>query len=155
MRACERADTAGIKNFTDKISSMVSYVVSLQPIVMCYGMVALILCTYTPILTYLSYPIGWFMDLTGVPEAYTAAPAIISGFADNYLPIILGKAVASPQTKFIVGTMSILELIYMSEIGALLISTKLVKNMGHVALIFIERTVIALPFVVLISTIIF
>ncbi len=141
--------------FTDKISSMVSYVVSLQPIVMCYGMVALILCTYTPILTYLSYPIGWFMDLTGVPEAYTAAPAIISGFADNYLPIILGKAVASPQTKFIVGTMSILELIYMSEIGALLISTKLVKNMGHVALIFIERTVIALPFVVLISTIIF
>lgn len=76
-------------------------------------------------------------------------------FADNYLPIILGKAVASPQTKFIVGTMSILELIYMSEIGALLISTKLVKNMGHVALIFIERTVIALPFVVLISTIIF
>ena len=96
-----------------------------------------------------------FMDLTGVPEAYTAAPAIISGFADNYLPIILGKAVASPQTKFIVGTMSILELIYMSEIGALLISTKLVKNMGHVALIFIERTVIALPFVVLISTIIF
>lgn len=153
--ACERAETAGIKNFTDKISSMVSYVVSLQPIVMCYGMVALILCTYTPILTYLSYPIGWFMDLTGVPEAYTAAPAIISGFADNYLPIILGKAVASPQTKFIVGTMSILELIYMSEIGALLISTKLVKNMGHVALIFIERTVIALPFVVLISTIIF
>jgi nucleoside recognition membrane protein YjiH len=153
--ACERADTAGTKNFTDKITSMVSYIVSLQPIVVCYGMVALILCTYTPILKWVSYPLGWFMDITGVPEAYAAAPAIISGFADNYLPIVLGKSVAAAQTKFVVGVMSIVELIYMSEIGALLLSTKLIKNLGHVVLIFVERTLIALPLVVLISSFIF
>jgi nucleoside recognition membrane protein YjiH len=153
--ACERAEEAGIKNFTDKIPSMLSYIVSLQPIVVCYGMIALILCTYTPILVWASYPLGWFMSITGVPEAYTAAPAVLSGFADNYLPVILGKGIASPQTKFIVGAMSIVELIYMSEIGALLLSTKLIRNIGHVVLIFVERTVIALPLVVLMASFIF
>lgn len=134
---------------------MLSYIVSLQPIVVCYGMIALILCTYTPILVWISYPLGWFMQITGIPEAYTAAPAVLSGFADNYLPVILGKAIASPQTKFIVGVMSIVELIYMSEVGALLLSTKLIHNIGHVVLIFVERMVIALPIVVLIASLIF
>ena len=153
--ACERADQAGMRNFTAKGGSMLSYIVSLQPIVVCYGMIALILCTYTPILVWISYPLGWFMQITGIPEAYTAAPAVLSGFADNYLPVILGKAIASPQTKFIVGVMSIVELIYMSEIGALLLSTKLIHNIGHVVLIFVERMVIALPIVVLIASLIF
>jgi len=153
--ACERAETAGAGNFAAKIKSMLSYIVSLQPIVMCYGMIALILCTYTPVLSWLSWPLGWFMNLTGVPEAFVAAPAVLAGFADNYLPLILGKGIAAAQTRFIVGAMSVVELIYMSEIGALLLSTKLCRNIVDVILIFVERTVIALPIVVLIASVIF
>lgn len=134
---------------------MLTYVVCLQPIIICWGTVALIISMYTPVLRWISYPIGFFMNITGVPEAFAAAPAILSRFADNYLPIILGKAFASAQIKFIIATMSILQIIFMSEIGALLSSTKLVTKFVDIVLIFIERTIIALPFVILISHMIF
>lgn len=153
--AGNRAEQAGIQNFKAKIKNMLTYVVCLQPIIICWGTVALIISMYTPVLRWISYLIGFFMNITGVPEAFAAAPAILSGFADNYLPIILGKAFASAQIKFIIATMSILQIIFMSEIGALLSSTKLVTKFVDIVLIFIERTIIALPFVILISHMIF
>ena len=153
--ASERVEKVTLQNFKNKIKNMLTYIFCLQPIIICWGTLALILSMYTPILNYLSYPIGFILDLFKIEGAYSAAPAILSGFADNYLPIILGKSMVSEQLKFIVGTMSIVQIIFMSEIGALLLSTKIVTKFFDIILIFIERTFIALPIIVLISKIIF
>ncbi|MGM9911986.1 YjiH family protein [Floccifex sp.] len=153
--ACERVETVTVDNFKNKIQNMLTYILCLQPVIIFWGTAALVLSTYTPILEYLSYPIGLFMDVLGIQDAYVASSAILSGFADNYLPVILTKGLVDPQVKFIVGAMSILQIVFMSEIGALLTSTKLVQKFVDIIIIFLERTIISLPFVVLISFLIF
>lgn len=153
--SCNRVSTTSYKNFTNKIPNALYYIISLQPIIICWGTLALILSCYTPILQWFSYPIGLLMNLFNVSDAFAAAPAILAGFADNYLPVILAKGFASLEVKFIIGTMSILQIIFMSEIGALLISTKLVTKFKDILIIFLQRTIISLPLVILISKLVF
>lgn len=154
-RACERVEKVSYKNFTSKFKNMLGYIFALQPIIICWGTIALIISKYTNVLIWLSYPIAWIIKLFGITGANEAAPAILSGFADNYLPVILGKGIDNIQIKFIIGTMSILQLIFMSEIGALLASTKLTKGFKDILIIFIERTLISLPLVLIIAKLIF
>ncbi|HBF3624331.1 TPA: nucleoside recognition domain-containing protein, partial [Clostridioides difficile] len=84
-----------------------------------------------------------------VKEAGIAASAIMSGLADNYLPVIIGGSIQAASTKVIVAMMSILSIIYLSETATLLSSTKIIKKFWQTILIFLERTYIALPFVIL------
>ncbi|MFM9269640.1 hypothetical protein ACJ7V3_05170 [Halomonas elongata] len=64
----------------------------LFPAIMAIGTVALMLTEYTPIFTYLSSPFVPLLELLGLPETQQAAPAVLVGFADIFLPAILGEA---------------------------------------------------------------
>lgn len=147
--ASNRAGDVSLKNFTSKIDNMTFYVLWLTPIIVCWGTIALIVALYTPILAFISLPIQWILQLFNVADASQAASAIMSGFADNYLPVILASNIASVETRMIVAIMSIMPIIYLSETATLLTSTKAVPKFLDVVLIFIQRTFIALPFVVL------
>lgn len=153
--AAIRAGKADLKIFENKIPGALSYYCSLLPIIICWGTLSMMLFVYTPVLQWISFPLGWFMDIMQLPEAYAAAPALLSGFADNYLPVILGESLASQQTQFVICTMSIIQLIFMSEIGAMLLEAKLNKRAIDIVTIFLERTIIALPVCVLISHFLF
>lgn len=147
--ASNRAGEVSLKNFTSKIDNMTFYVLWLTPIIVCWGTIALIVALYTPILAFISLPIQWILQLFNVADASQAASAIMSGFADNYLPVILASNIASVETRMIVAIMSIMPIIYLSETATLLTSTKAVPKFLDVVLIFIQRTFIALPFVVI------
>lgn len=147
--ASNRAGDVSLKNFTSKIDNMTFYVLWLTPIIVCWGTIALIVALYTPILAFISLPIQWILQLFNVADASQAASAIMSGFADNYLPVILASNIASVETRMIVSIMSIMPIIYLSETATLLTSTKAVPKFLDVVLIFIQRTFIALPFVVI------
>jgi nucleoside recognition membrane protein YjiH len=86
-----------------------------------------------------------------IPEASQAAPAMLIGFADMFLPAILGSNIESELTRFVVGAVSLTQLIYMSEIGVMLIRSSIPVNVGQLFLMFIIRTIITLPIVVLIA----
>lgn len=148
-RALQRADKVSIKNFTSKINNMLFYVIWLQPIIVCWGTLALMTSIYTPILQWVSFPIELILKTANISEPAASASAIMSGFADNYLPVILGKDIASVGSRFIIAAMSILQIVFMSEIASLLTSTKVVKDFKDVLLVFLIRTFVALPFVIL------
>ena len=79
-----------------------------------------------------------------IPEAAAAAPAMIMGFADMYLPALVGKSIESEMTRFIVGDASITQIIYMSEVGALILKSNIKLNVVELFIIFLLRTVISL-----------
>ena len=147
--ASDRANTLTLKNFTSKIDNMLFYVFWLTPIIIFWGTAALAISLYTPVLGWISLPVEAILNLANVEDAHLTASAIMSGFADNYLPVILGKDIISIESKTIVAMMSILQLIFMSEIATLLTSCNVVKKFSDVIIIFIERTLIALPFVII------
>lgn len=103
---------------------------------------------YTPILNWLTAPIVPLLEIFRLPEAAAAAPAMVAGFLDMFLPALLGVGIESELTRFIVGVMSVTQLIYMSEIGILMIKCEIPLKFWHLFVIFILRTIIGLPIVI-------
>ena len=128
---------------------------ALEPLVMVIGTLSLAVATYTPVFTWLSYPLVPFLELLRLPEAAAAAPALLVGFADQFLPVILGQAIESELTRFVIACAAVTQLIYMSEVGALLLKSKLSIHMGDLFLIFLLRTLITVPICALIGHMIF
>ncbi|RDY72757.1 YjiH family protein [Halobacillus trueperi] len=127
----------------------------LIPLVMALGTIALVIAEFTPVFTWLSYPFIPFLNLLQIPEAAEAAPAMIVGFADMFLPAVVGSGIESELTRFIIGVMSLTQLIYMSEIGILLIKSKIPINFFELFVIFLQRTVITLPIAALLAHLLF
>ncbi len=55
---------------------------------------------------------------------------MVVGFTDMFTPtIIAAEAISSNMTKFIVATVSVTQLIYLSEVGGLILASKLPTDM--------------------------
>ena len=121
----------------------------LIPLVMALGTISLIVAEYTPIFKIISYPLIPVLTLMGLPEAAEAAPTILVGFADMFLPAVLGSGIESELTKFVLAGVSLTQLIYMSEIGILILRSNIPVNFLELVLIFILRTIITLPVIVI------
>ena len=109
------------------------------------------LAEYTPIFNWISLPFRYYLELLGVPEAAAAAPSMVVGFADMILPAILGGGIESEFTRFVIAGVSVTQVIYMSEIGALLLRSKMQTSVWQLAAIFLVRTVFAIPLFVLLG----
>ncbi|GEL09150.1 YjiH family protein [Salisediminibacterium halotolerans] len=127
----------------------------LLPIVMTLGTLALILAEFTNVFVWLSAPIVPLLQLLGLPEAHAAAPAMIVGFADMFLPAVIGSGIESEMTRFVIAGVSIAQLVYMSEIGVLIIRSQIPLRFWELAVIFIQRTLITLPIITLAAHFIF
>ncbi|MBB3231895.1 YjiH family protein [Halomonas stenophila] len=120
----------------------------LLPLVIAIGTVALVLAEFTPLFTWLSTPMVPVLEWMRVPEAEAAAPATLVGFADMFLPAVLASDIESELTRFVIACLSLTQLIYMSEIGALLLKSKIPLKLWELMVIFLLRTAITLPIIV-------
>ncbi len=135
----------GVKNVLDMWLGVI-------PIVMAIATLANILAEYTSIFTYLGAPFVPLLSLLQVPEAAAAAQTMVIGFADMLLPALIGNGVVESEfTKFVIASVSVTQLIYMSEVGALLLSSKLPVKFLDLLIIFLQRTLISLPIIVLMA----
>lgn len=126
-----------------------------MPTIMTVGTIALIISVSTPIFKILGTPFLPFLELLGIPEADIASQTMIVGFSDMVVPSIMAAEIHSEMTRFIVATVSIVQLIYMSETGAVILGSKIPINILELFIIFIERTIISLPIIVLMAHLFF
>ncbi len=129
--------------------------VGVIPVVLSIGTLALILATYTPLFQILGMPFIPLLNLLRIPEAAAASQTLVAGFADMLLPSILASSIESDLTRFIVASVSVTQLIYLSEVGALILSSKIPVKLWELFVIFIERTFITLPIITLMAHLIF
>ena len=126
------------------------------PVVMCMATIALIIATYTPLFKILGVPFIPILQLLQVPEAVQASQTLVVGFADMLLPsVVASTTITSEMTRFIVAAVSVTQLVYMSEVGGVLLGSKIPINIKELIIIFIERTLITLPVIVLIANLIY
>lgn len=128
---------------------------SLMPIVLLLGTSALIVAEYTPVFSLLSKPLVPIFNIMQVPDAASAASATIVGFADMFLPAIFVKGSEFEITRFIIGALSFTQLVYLTETGAIILRSKIPVNFLDLLIIFIQRTLITLPVIVMIAHMIY
>jgi len=149
-------NSSGVKQtLKDGLKNVVDMVFGVLPVVMAMGTIALIIAEYTPIFSYLGYPFIPLLELLQIPEAAAASETIVVGFADMFIPSILAASIESDMTRFIIAAMSVTQLIYMSEVGALLLGSKIPVNLAELFVIFILRTLVTLPVIAGIAHLIF
>lgn len=136
----------GIKQFFENgMKNAVGMWFGVLPTVMAIGTVALVLANNTSIFEVCGKPFMPLLELLQVPEAAAASKTMIVGFTDMFTPsIIAAESIASEMTKFIVASVSVTQLIYLSEVGGLILGSKLPVNIIELFVIFIERTIISL-----------
>lgn len=121
------------------------------PVVMAFGTLALIIAETTPLFSWLGLPFVPLLEWLQIPEAAAASQTIMVGFADMFIPAILASSIESDLTRFVIAALSVTQLIYMSEVGALLLGSKIPVNLLELFVIFILRTLVTLPVIALVA----
>ena len=134
--------------FSNGLKNAMGMWFGVMPVVMCIGTVALALSNHTTIFEVLGKPFMPILQALQVPEAAAASKTMIVGFTDMFTPsVIAAAAVKSSMTKFIIAVISVTQLIYLSEVGGLILGSKLPVNIVELFVIFLERTLISLVIV--------
>jgi nucleoside recognition membrane protein YjiH len=153
--SCARAERLHAKDILSSgLEVVVGMLFDLIPIVIAWGTLALVIATYTPVFDWVSYPMGLYLQLFGVEEAMAVAPSTLIGFADMFIPALLIGGIQSIKTKFIIGVLSLVQIIYLTEVGAIIIKSEIPLNLWKLFVVFLERTLIAIPLIVLFANLV-
>lgn len=115
------------------------------PAAMFIATAGLLLAEYTPISQWLSMPIAWILDWFSVDDSTLAAQAMVIGFADMFLPALIGEDITSESTRFIIAILAVGQLIFMSETGVVILKLGFPIKVIDLVALFILRTLIILP----------
>ncbi|MBE6878499.1 MAG: YjiH family protein [Ruminococcaceae bacterium] len=125
------------------------------PVILAMGTLALIIAEFTPFFRILGVPFIPLFKLLAIPEAAAASQTVVIGFADMFLPSVIAAGFESEMTKFVVAATSVTQLIYMSEIGSIIMGSKIPVSLKNLFIIFLERTIVTLPVIALFAHLIF
>lgn len=156
--AIEKANknTSVTEFFIDGFKNVLDMWLGVLPVVMFLATTALIIAEYTTAFQILGLPFVPILKLLQVPEAVAASQTLVVGFADMLLPSVLAaNTITNEMTKFIIASVSVTQLIYMSEVGSVLLGSKIPVNLKELLIIFLERTLVTLPVIVLIANFLF
>ncbi len=96
---------------TNGLKNIIDIYISLIPLVLAWGTISLALAEFTPIFTWISYPIVMILEVLQIPNAAQAAPAVLVGFTDMFIPSVMVSGDGFAEiTKFIIGALSISQL---------------------------------------------
>jgi nucleoside recognition membrane protein YjiH len=124
---------------------------AIMPVGMTIEFIALAIYHHTAILHFVTAPLVPLLQLMAVPDAANAAPGIIIGFLDQFVPAAIAGTIASPVTSFILAGLSVTQLIFMAETGILIYRSRIPLPIRYLAAVFVIRTIIALPILTVIA----
>ncbi len=100
---------------------------------------------HTPLFQWLATPLRWLLEAGGVTQAALIAPGFLVGFVDQFMPAIIARSVSSEFWRFVLGGLSVTQLVFLSEFGVLVLRSKLPIDLKMLAIVFVQRTLITAP----------
>ena len=117
---------------------------------------ALLLATYTPVFDYLGVVVEPLIQLMQLPDAHAIAPTVLVAIAEIALPaIIISGADVSPMAIFFVCTLSTVQIIFFTESANAMLESSIPLSVKDLVVIFLVRTLLAIPLVALATHLIF
>lgn len=122
------------------------------------GVSVLILAEYTPTFELIGSVIAPLIQLLQVPDAALIAPSLALGLAEMFLPVLYIADMVEMldiQARYFVVAISMVQIIFFAETGAVMLSTGLPLKFWDLIVIFTLRTLIAMPLVALFMHLLF
>ena len=123
------------------VKTFISLVVSTMPLVISWGTVVLLIANNTPVFQILSAPFAWMLELMRIPEAAAVAPAFILGYADQFLSAVVGSSLKTEAARFMCAGISATGLVYMTEVGVLILNSSIPLGVGKLTAIYFMRAI--------------
>lgn len=152
-RAKESSNISGF--IINGLKSALDMWFGVMPVIMAFGTIAVIIAEFTPVFVWLGKPFIPILNLLKIPYAVEASQTMIIGFADMFLPSVIAASIPSELTRFVVAGVSITQLIYLSEVGAVILGSKIPVSIGELFIIFIQRTLVTLPIIAIVGHLLF
>ncbi|MFK7912804.1 MAG: YjiH family protein [Pseudomonadales bacterium] len=148
--ALQRAQQApGIREFfATGLVNLSFFLFSVVTASLALATIASLLVFHTPIFNWLGSPLIALLEFAQLPEPAAAAPALFSGFLDQYMPAIAAGRIESSSTSFVLAGLSVCQLVFMSEVGVIILRSNLPIRITDLVTIFLLRTAIVLPVLV-------
>lgn len=127
----------------------VSVVFNVIPAAMALATLTAVLVFHTPVFEWLSWPLARLLNLLDFPEASATAPGLLAGFLDQFMPALIAVNVDSELARFVLAGLSVTQLIFMAEVGVLILRSSLPLDLKDLLLIFALRTLIVFPLLTL------
>lgn len=128
--------------------------ITVLPAAMTIEFLALVIYTYSDIFYWLSLPMLPLVQLLQIPEPAAVVSGTLVGFFDQFIPAIMSGTLESPVSRFVLAGLSITQLIFIAENGTLILRSSIPLNIGQLFVIFLMRTMITLPILVLAANLI-
>ncbi|MDR0551007.1 MAG: hypothetical protein LBG72_03195 [Spirochaetaceae bacterium] len=138
-RAAGQTPVMFVKNI---VKTLVSLIVGTMPLVVSWGTVVLIIANSTPVFRIISAPFGWLLTLMRIPEASQVGTAFILAYADQFLAAVVGSGLQTTAGRFMCAGISATGLIYMTEVGVLILNSKIPLNFVKLTVIYIIRALL-------------
>lgn len=130
------------------VSNLAFFLFSVITAATALATIAALVVFHTPVFSWLGYPFIFLFELAQLPDATTAAGALFSGFLDQFMPALAAQSIDSEKTRFVLAGLSVCQLIYMSELGVIILRSSLPITFLDLVAIFLLRTAIALPILI-------
>ena len=85
----------------------------------------------------------------GVAQAQLIAPGFLVGFFDQFMPALIAANVEEDYWRFVLGGLSVTQLVFLSEFGMLVLRSKLPVDLKMLFVVFVQRTLITGPILML------
>ena len=146
--ATTKASSAPYSVLVTSIPSVLSFAVKIVTFVEALATIALMISTYTPFFDWIGIPMIPYLELCQLPDAAAIAPATLVGIAEIALPVmtIAGQNIA-PISIFFVIVLSTVQIIFFTESANAMMQSDLGLKFWELVLIFLIRTLIAIPIV--------
>ena len=135
--------------------SMLDMYIMMMPAAMTIEFLALAVYYNTNILQTISYPFVYLLEFAAIPEAEAAAPGLLVGLFDQFVPTIIAGGLSDPITKFVLAGLSVTQLIFFAETALLIMRSAIPLTVLQLIAIFFIRTVIAFPILAIIAHLIY
>ncbi len=116
---------------------------NIAPSLLGVGMLGLLLAAYTPVFDIIGYLFYPFTLLTGIPEPLLAAKALATSIAEMLLPATF-VVNASLITRFMVGVVSVSEVLFFSASIPCMMATDIPLTTKDYIIIWIERIILSI-----------
>jgi len=160
IRACkaasDRAADSGPEVFKIALWDAIVFAQKIVAYVIAIATLSLILATYTPFFDYLGAVFQYPLDMLQLPNAAQIAPTILISIAEVALPVILISSTdAAPMSVFFVCTLSTVQIIFFTESANAMLESDIPLTFIDLVIIFLIRTLIAIPLVAIATHLIF